>query len=169
MLAGVGGARDGDLVGEAGPCHDPGDPVSLEYSIEWLTCVIASRLGEGDGWLAGCCSSSSTCTARARKVASWILTPPGKLTEDSRAALTQITARCEELATTRALVREFAEMLRHRHGEHLEAWAAQAESRPVSELRGFAKRLRKDWAGVTAGSPPPTAPAPSKVTSTASR
>jgi transposase len=87
----------------------------------------------------------------ARKVASWILTPPGKLTDDNRAALAQITARCQELAATRTLVREFADMLCHRHGENLEAWAAQAENSPVSELRGFAKGLRKDWAAVTAG------------------
>jgi transposase len=87
----------------------------------------------------------------ARKAASWILTPPGKLADDHRAALAQITARCEELAATRALVREFADMLCHRHGEHLEAWASQAENSPVSELRGFAKGLRKDWAAVTAG------------------
>jgi transposase len=87
----------------------------------------------------------------ARKVASWILTPPGKLADADRAALAQITARCEELTTTRALVREFADMLCHRHGERLEAWAAQAENSPVSELRGFSKGLRKDWAAVTAG------------------
>ena len=80
-----------------------------------------------------------------------VLTPPGKLAEDNRAALAAITARCEELAATRGLVREFAEMLRHRHGEHLEAWAAQAETSPVSELRGFAGGLRKDWAAVPAG------------------
>jgi transposase len=90
-------------------------------------------------------------TPAARKVASWVLTPPGKLTEDHRAALAAITARCEELAATRGLVREFAEMLCHRHGERLEAWAAQAETSPVSELRGFARGLRKDWAAVTAG------------------
>jgi transposase len=84
-------------------------------------------------------------------VASWILTPPGKLADGDRAALAQITARCEELTATRVLVREFADMLCHRHGEHLEAWASQAENSPVSELRGFAKGLRKDWAAVTAG------------------
>ena len=33
----------------------------------------------------------------AKKVASWILTPPGELADDDRAALAQITARCEEL------------------------------------------------------------------------
>ena len=87
----------------------------------------------------------------ARKVASWILTPPGKLADADRAALAQITGHCEELTTTRALVREFADMLCHRHGERLEAWAIQAETCPVSELRGFSKGLRKDWAAVTAG------------------
>ncbi len=87
----------------------------------------------------------------ARKVASWILTPPGKLAGADRAALAQITARCEELATTQDLVREFADMLCHQRGERLEAWACQAESSPVSELRGFSKGLRKDWAAVTAG------------------
>jgi transposase len=84
-------------------------------------------------------------------VASWILTPPGKLTDADHTALAQITARCDELTTTRALVRDFADMLCHRHGEHLETWASQAEASPVSELRGFAKGLRKDWAAVTAG------------------
>jgi transposase len=87
----------------------------------------------------------------AKKVASWILTPPGKLADADRATLAQITARCEELTATRDLVREFADMLCHLHGERLEAWATQAETSPVSELRGFAKGLRKDWAAVTAG------------------
>jgi hypothetical protein len=84
-------------------------------------------------------------------VASWLLTPPAKLTHDDRAALAQIIARCPELTTTRDLVREFADMLCNQRGEHLEAWASQAESSPVSELRGFSKGLRKDWAAVTAG------------------
>ena len=52
--------------------------------------------------------------------------------------------------TTRALVRDFATCF-SRCGERLEAWASRAEANPVSELRGFAKGLRKDWAAVTAG------------------
>jgi transposase len=87
----------------------------------------------------------------AKKAASWILTPPGDLAGDDRAALARITSRCEELKATRDLVREFADMLCHRHGERLEAWAAQAEASPVSELRGFSNGLRRDWAAVTAG------------------
>ena len=42
-------------------------------------------------------------------------------------------------------------MLCHRRGEHLEAWASPAEASEVSELRSFAKGLRKDWAAVAAG------------------
>jgi transposase len=42
-------------------------------------------------------------------------------------------------------------MLCNQRGEHLETWAAQAETSPVSELRGFSKGLRRDWAAVTAG------------------
>ena len=87
----------------------------------------------------------------AKKVASWILTPPADLNDDDRAALAKITGRCAELTATRDLVREFAGMLCHRHGERLEAWARQAEASPVSELRGFSKGLRSDWAAVTAG------------------
>ena len=87
----------------------------------------------------------------AKKVASWIRTPPGKLADDDRAALASITTRCPELTATRDLVRDFADMLCHQHGEYLETWATQAQTSPVSELRGFAKGLRKDWAAVTAG------------------
>ena len=42
------------------------DPVPPEYSIERLTCAIASRL-RGDGWLAGCCSRSWVVGAQARE------------------------------------------------------------------------------------------------------
>jgi transposase len=87
----------------------------------------------------------------ARKVASWLLTPPGKLTDTDRAALAQITGRCEELTVTRDLVREFADMLCNQRGGPLEAWVGQAEGSLVSELRGFSKGLRRDWAAVIAG------------------
>jgi transposase len=86
-----------------------------------------------------------------KKVAMWILTPPGNLADADRATLAGITARCEELTTTRALVREFADMLCHRTGSKLPSWADQAEASPVRELRSFTAGLRKDWAAVTAG------------------
>jgi hypothetical protein len=86
-----------------------------------------------------------------KQVAAWILTPPGSLPADDRATLARITGRCGELAATRALVREFADMLCNRHGHKLPAWADTAETSNVRELRSFAAGLRKDWAAVTAG------------------
>jgi transposase len=87
----------------------------------------------------------------AKTVAAWILTPPGNLADDDRAVLTAITARCEELGATRALVCDFASMLLHRKGSELPGWADQAEASTVRELRSFAAGLRKDWTAVTAG------------------
>jgi transposase len=88
----------------------------------------------------------------ARKAASWILTPPGDLTDDNRATLAKITARCPELETVRDLVRSFADMLCNRRGaRYLEAWADRAETSEAAELRRFAGGLRRDWAAVTAG------------------
>jgi transposase len=86
-----------------------------------------------------------------KRVAVWILTPPGSLTADDRAALARITGRCAELAATRALVREFADMLCNRHGHKLPGWADKAEGSDIRELRSFAAGLRKDWDAVTAG------------------
>jgi transposase len=87
----------------------------------------------------------------SKKVAAWILTPPGKLTAEQHAALNAITARCPELAATSTLVRQFAGMLTDRQGTRLPGWAERAEACDVQELRGFAAGLRKDWAAVTAG------------------
>lgn len=87
----------------------------------------------------------------SKKVAAWILTPPGNLTDDDRAALDAITGRCPELAATRALVRDFASMLTHRTGSKLPHWASQAEASTVRQLHSFAAGLRKDWPAVTAG------------------
>jgi transposase len=86
-----------------------------------------------------------------RKVAVWILTPPGSLAPSDREALARITGRCGELAVTRALVREFADMLCNRHGHKLPGWAKKAQASNVRELRSFAAGLRKDWDAVTAG------------------
>ena len=84
-------------------------------------------------------------------MASWILTPPGDLTGDDRAALARITARCAELNATRDLVGEFADMLCRRRGEHLEAWASRAEGRPGQRAAWVQQRTPQRLAAVTAG------------------
>jgi hypothetical protein len=126
------------------------------------------------------CASSPLSTAQLRQDSAVLAAPPATCPERwraevlpvqqapdaDRAALRQITARCEELKAISGWVFEFADMLCHRHGERLEAWAAQAETSPVSELRGFAKGVRKTGPRSPPGSPCPTAATPSKATST---
>jgi hypothetical protein len=102
----------------------------------------------------------------SKKVASWILTPPGRLTDEHRASLDAVIGRCPELAATRTLVRQFGDMLTNRQGDKLPGWAGQAEASDVQEMRSFA-------AGLGPPSPPdspcPGTRAPSRDTSTASR
>ncbi|MDQ2874767.1 MAG: transposase, partial [Actinomycetota bacterium] len=76
----------------------------------------------------------------------------GQLHAELRArGLDTIIARCPELAATRALVRQFGDLLTHRQGDKLPDWASQAEASDVQELRSFAVGLRQDWPAVTAG------------------
>jgi transposase len=99
----------------------------------------------------GAVTPAQPAAPASKKVAAWILTPPGKLTDEQRAGLAAILARCPELDATRTLVRQFADMLTHRQGSKLPGWADQAEASDVQEMRSFAAGLRKDWAAVTAG------------------
>ena len=83
-------------------------------------------------------------------MAAWILTPPGNLTDGDRAALAQSPADAPNSpppAPWSASSPTCSPPPRQAPG----AWAGQAEASPVSELRGFANGLRKDWAAVTAG------------------
>ena len=87
---------------------------------------------------------ATACPARPpapapKKVASWILTPPGKLTDADHAALTRIIARCPEISATCVLVRDFAGMLCHRRGRHLGGLGRQRRGQP----RPRATRLRQ--------------------------
>ncbi len=76
----------------------------------------------------------------SKTVAAWILTPPGSLAVGDRAALARITSRCHELATVRALVREFADMLCNRTGRKLPGWADQAEASSIPRAHELRRR-----------------------------
>ncbi len=55
------------------------------------------------------------------------------------------------IAQTFSLIQDFATMLRERQGVRLDAWLAQVEEQEVSELKNFARGLRKDYDAVKAG------------------
>ena len=55
------------------------------------------------------------------------------------------------IAQTFILLQSFATMLRERQGARLDAWLAQVEAQEVTELKNFARGLRKDYDAVKAG------------------
>ena len=60
-------------------------------------------------------------------------------------------AAAPALAAAYALARDFAAMLRGRHGQRLDDWIAPAVAADNPELRGFATGLLPDKAAVQAG------------------
>jgi transposase len=63
----------------------------------------------------------------------------------------KILDRCAQLRTAVELVRSFADMLTHLHGERLTAWIAAAEQAAFPGITKFATGLTADIAAVTAG------------------
>ena len=51
------------------------------------------------------------------------------------------------------LVQQFAQMLRTRTGEQLDAWLEQVRERGIRELQGFVLGVERDKAAVVAGLP----------------
>ncbi|MBB5775010.1 transposase [Nonomuraea jabiensis] len=56
-----------------------------------------------------------------------------------------------QLAKLRLRVRQFAEMMMHRHGRNLETWMNAFLNDDLPELHSFVTRLRHDQDAVTAG------------------
>jgi transposase len=86
-----------------------------------------------------------------RQVTGWLTRHPDRLTEDDDVQLKQVLARSDTLTVTHRQVREFAEMLTQRRGEHLDAWMRDVDARGAAPLRSFTKGLRTDLYAVAAG------------------
>ncbi|MFD7876593.1 hypothetical protein ACFV5G_21205 [Streptomyces sp. NPDC059766] len=57
-----------------------------------------------------------------RQVTGWLTRHPTVLSEEDRAALKDVLARCPELDAAVGHVRNFGEMMAHRRGPALPAW-----------------------------------------------
>ncbi|MET0491631.1 MAG: transposase [Actinoplanes sp.] len=86
-----------------------------------------------------------------RQVTGWICRHPDNLVQRDTKQLHEILDRCPELRTAAELVRSFADMLTHLHGERLTAWIAAAEQAALPGITKFATGLNADLAAVTAG------------------
>jgi transposase len=96
-------------------------------------------------------SATPVSTPKPRQVTGWIIRPAAKRTEKEQADLARILERCTILRAVDQLVSDFAGMLRHRQGQHLDAWIANAQASDISQIQGFAAGLLKDYDAVRNG------------------
>jgi len=100
-------------------------------------------------------SGSPACHTAAppktRQVTAWITRHPDQVSEDKKARLKAILARCPQLHTMADLVASFANILCNRRGEQLTEWLETAEAADLPDLHAFAAGLRRDLAAVTNG------------------
>ncbi|MGY4919461.1 ISL3 family transposase [Streptomyces sp. 900116325] len=86
-----------------------------------------------------------------RQVTGWLTRHPTALTEEERAALKNVLARCPELDVAAGHVRDFGELLTDRLGAMLPAWIDAVDASQLPGLTGFALHLVRDLDAVTAG------------------
>ncbi|MFJ9868886.1 ISL3 family transposase [Streptomyces sp. NPDC101165] len=86
-----------------------------------------------------------------RQVTGWLTRHPTALSEEERAALKDVLARCPELDAAAKHVRGFGEILTNRLGTTLPAWIDAVDDSQLPGLTGFALHLLRDLDAVTAG------------------
>ncbi len=87
----------------------------------------------------------------ASQIAHWITWKEEQQLEWQKKYLAQLCEADQEIREAYALIQEFTTMLRERKGEGFDAWLGKVEQQGISELRGFAQSLKKDYEAVKAG------------------
>ena len=87
----------------------------------------------------------------ARSAAWLLLRPPEKLDAKEQRLRGCLLDVNEKITDAYSLVERFANMVRKRQSEKLDAWLADAKICGVPEILGFAKSLTQDYAAVKAG------------------
>ncbi len=86
----------------------------------------------------------------ASQVAHWIAFKEDQRLEWQKQYLSQLCEADQEIREANELIQEFTTMLRERKGERFDAWLQRVEQQGISELRGFAQSLKKDYEAVKA-------------------
>ena len=94
-------------------------------------------------------SETSTLTPRG---AVWlVLRHPKKRRPEDEPLIARLKAQHEALAEAVSLAQAFADLLRNRCPEQLDAWLAQAADSSLAPFRGFAESVQADYDAVKAG------------------
>jgi transposase len=86
-----------------------------------------------------------------RQVTGWLTRHPTALTEEDRAGLKEVLARCPELDKAAGHVRGFGEILTDRLGATLPTWINAVDASQLPGLTNFVLHLLRDLGAVTAG------------------
>jgi transposase len=95
--------------------------------------------------------SKTAVRATSRQAAFLFLRRLEKLTPEEQETLGKIRHLNAEIDLTYDLVQQFAQMLRTRTGEKLDAWLAKVVESQICELQGFVAGVQRDKAAVVAG------------------
>lgn len=98
-----------------------------------------------------CTPSKNLALPSSRHAAFLFLRRPEQLRVEEQETLTTLRQMNPEVDLAYDLVQQFAQMLRGRRGERLDAWLAQAKSSNLPELQSFAAGIEKDKDAVRAG------------------
>ncbi|MCX5435320.1 hypothetical protein [Streptomyces sp. NBC_00063] len=90
-------------------------------------------------------------TPTVRQLTGWLTRHPTALSEEDRAGLKDVLARCPELDTAAGHVRDFGEILTDRLGSTLPTWIDAVDDSQLPGLTGFALHLLRDRDAVIAG------------------
>jgi transposase len=96
-------------------------------------------------------SSKTPPLPTPRQAAFLFLRCPEKLRVEEQETLVNLCQITMEVNLAYDLVQQFAQMLRSRTGEYLDAWLAQVENSNLPELQSFASGIEKDKDAVRAG------------------
>ncbi|MFE7547950.1 hypothetical protein [Streptomyces gardneri] len=86
-----------------------------------------------------------------RQETGWLTRHPTTLTEEDRAGLKEVLARCPELDTAAGHVHVFGEILTERLAATLPTWIDEVDASRLPGLNGFALHLLRDLDAVKAG------------------
>ncbi len=87
-------------------------------------------------------------TAKARDLASWILTDPDNLDDEEKEKLARAREHCPHLDARAGHVTEFTKILTGLHGDRLDDWLAAVDADDQPDLHSFAYGIKRDQQAV---------------------